>query len=470
MVRCNGDAERLEPMIVAVNPATGERDAEYAPLSSIQLEQRVARGAQASLEWKRTTATDRCAVVRRAAGLLRRDVERHASVITTEMGKLIEAARAEVLKCADTCDWYADHAPGFLAPDPMDAGDERAYVAYEPLGIVLAVMPWNFPFWQVVRFAAPALCAGNVALLKHASNVPGCALALERVFTDAGAPEGVFQTLLVETDAVAGLLADPRIAAATLTGSERAGRAVAEHAGRHLKKVVLELGGSDPFIVLPGTDLDTTVREAVRSRTINAGQSCIAAKRFIAHAELAAEFEQRFAAALSSLRIGSPLDRETEVGPLVSERAVDELHAQVDASVRAGARLVVGGRRLPGPGFYYAPTLLADAPSDTPAYRDELFGPVATLLVARDTDDAIRIANDTRFGLGASVWTRDLALAEQVARQIDAGNLFVNQIVASDPRFPFGGVKSSGYGRELGALGMREFMNIKTVRIRLTSD
>jgi len=455
--------------MAAVNPATGERGTEHEVHGPAQIEFRLARAAQAAPRWARTPLHDRLAVVRRAGELLERERDRYAALMTAEMGKLLTAARDEVTKCAHCCHWYADHAEAMLAPEPVAVEGERAWVAYEPLGIVLAVMPWNFPLWQVIRFAAPALSAGNVALLKHASNVPGCALALEALFREAGAPAGVFQTLLVGSEAVADLLADERVKAATLTGSEGAGRSIASEAGKQLKKTVLELGGSDPFIVMPSCDLEATVATAVRARTINNGQSCIAAKRFVVHREVAEAFTRGFVEQIAALRVGDPTDSATQVGPLVSQKAVADLDAQVQDSVRAGARLLTGGRVLDGPGFYYAPTVLADAPRESPAYREELFGPVASLFVVQDADEAIALANDTKFGLGCSVWTRDMAEAERFAREIEAGSVFVNQIVASDPRFPFGGVKASGYGRELSAIGMREFTNVKTVRVKLWS-
>jgi succinate-semialdehyde dehydrogenase/glutarate-semialdehyde dehydrogenase len=331
---------------------------------------------------------------------------------------------------------------------------------------VLAIMPWNFPFWQVIRFLAPALVAGNVGLLKHASNVPGCALELESLARRAGAPDGVFQTLLIGSDGVAALLADPRIAAATLTGSEGAGRSVARHAGEHLKKTVLELGGSDAFVVMPSADLGRAISTAVKARTINNGQSCIAAKRFIVHESIAERFLEGFAAGMQALRVGDPLDPKTQVGPLASARLAQELEAQVAESVAKGARLVCGGRRSGPESAFFPPTVLTDIPPESPAYRDELFGPVGCVFVARDVGDAIRIANDTRFGLGSSAWTNDAAERERFVRELDAGSVFVNDMVVSDPRFPFGGVKASGYGRELSDVGLREFTNVKTVRIR----
>ena len=357
----------------------------------------------------------------------------------------------------------------FLADEPIDVDGERSFVAYEPLGVVLAVMPWNFPFWQVIRFAAPALCAGNVGLLKHASNVPQCALALEDLFRRAGAPEGVFQTLLIGSDAVAAVLADPRVRAATLTGSEHAGSEVAAVAGKHIKKTVLELGGSDPFVVMPSADLERSVSMAVRARTINNGQSCIAAKRFIVHQDIYDGFEQRFVRQIQSLVVGDPMDERTDIGPLASKQIREDLDTQVRESARLGARVLTGGASVNGAGWYYQPTVLADIPRDAPAYTQELFGPVASLFRAADLDDAIRIANDSRFGLGAAAWTNDAREAERLVRELEAGTVFVNGMVASDPRFPFGGVKMSGYGRELSAVGMREFTNVKTVRISLTS-
>jgi succinate-semialdehyde dehydrogenase/glutarate-semialdehyde dehydrogenase len=386
--------------------------------------------------------------------------------MTAEMGKPIRAAIEEAAKCAFACRYYADHAPSFLTEERVEMEGEHSYVAFQPLGIILAIMPWNFPFWQVIRFAAPALCAGNVGLLKHASNVPQCALALEDLFRRAGAPDGVFQTLIVGSDAIARILADPRVAAATLTGSEPAGSDVAARAGSHIKKTVLELGGSDPFVVMPSADFESAVTTAVKARIINNGQSCIAAKRFIVHEGIADAFEKRFVQIMRALVVGDPTDERTDIGPLATAQIRDDLDRQVQESVRAGARLLTGGKVIPGSGFYYQPTVLADAPPGSPAYHEELFGPVATVLRARNIDDAIRLANDTRFGLGASAWTSDRDEARRFATELDAGLVFVNGMVASDPRFPFGGVKSSGYGRELGVVGIREFVNVKTVRMK----
>jgi succinate-semialdehyde dehydrogenase/glutarate-semialdehyde dehydrogenase len=453
--------------IASVNPATGERLREFAPLADNALDERLARAAAAFREWRARPIRERAAIVRRAADIFDNERAAFGTLMTLEMGKLFGAAQDEVAKCALACRFYAEHAERLLAPEFVPIEGERSYVAYQPLGAVLAVMPWNFPFWQVIRFAAPALTAGNVALLKHASNVPQCALAIEEIFSRAGAPEGVFQTLLVGSHAVARILADPRVAAATLTGSEGAGSSVASIAGRHIKKTVLELGGSDAFIVMPSADVALAADTAVRARVINSGQSCIAAKRFIVHRAIADDFERHFVAAMANLKVGDPMSPDTRVGPLASEQVVRDLEQQVDRTVRAGARVLTGGRRLGGPGWFYAPTVLADIPPDSPAHRDELFGPVASLFRVADADDAIRVANDTRFGLGSSAWSRDAAEIDRFAAELEAGTVSVNGMVASDPRFPFGGIKASGYGRELGTWGLREFTNVKTVRIKL---
>ncbi len=453
--------------IATINPATGEQVKTFPAHTAADIEARLARATAAARLWREARTADRARVVAAAGDLLDRDRDRYARLMTLEMGKRVSAARDEAAKCANTCRYYAEHAHTMLAAKHVAAEGEDARVELHPLGVVLAVMPWNFPFWQVIRFAAPALVAGNVGLLKHASNVPQCALALEELFTAAGAPPGVFQTLLMPGADVERVVADPRVAGVTLTGSEGAGSQVAQTAGRHLKKSVLELGGSDPFIVMPSADLAKAVEVAVRARTINNGQSCIAAKRFIVHADVAAEFTERFVNAMRSLVVGDPMDDATQVGPLCSAQALVDLEQQVNRTVALGARVLCGGARIDGPGFFFQPTVLADIPADAPASTDELFGPVAALFVARDFDDAIRIANGTRFGLGASAWTRDGTEAKRFARELDAGSVFVNAMVASDPRFPFGGVKASGYGRELGAFGLREFVNVKTVRVRL---
>jgi len=405
----------------------------------------------------------------RAAEILEREKQKLGQLMTLEMGKPIGAAVAEAEKCATACRYYARNAKRFLADEPVKVEDGKAWVAFQPLGVVLAIMPWNFPFWQVFRFAAPALMAGNVGILKHASNVPQCALAIEDVFRRAGFPEGAFQTLLIGTDLVEGIIADPRVAAVTLTGSEGAGRSVASIAGKNLKKSVVELGGSDPFVVMPSADLKTAVSTAVTARMINNGQSCIAAKRFIVHADIYKAFLEQFVSQVSALRVGDPMDEQTQIGPLATGAIRDELDAQVRASVTQGAKLLTGGKRLDRAGYFYAPTVLADIPPDSPAARDELFGPVASVFRAKNLDEAIALANGTSFGLGASAWTRDKKEQARFVEEIESGLLFINGMVASDPRLPFGGVKNSGFGRELGEFGIREFVNIKTVKIAKSS-
>ena len=400
----------------------------------------------------------------RAAGILEAEKRELGAVMTLEMGKPIAAAIAEAEKCASACRYYAANAERFLADTPVETDAGKSWVAFQPLGVVLAIMPWNFPFWQVFRFAAPALMAGNVGLLKHSSNVPQCALSIEDVFRRAGFVEGVFQTLLVGSDTVEKIIGDPRVAAVTLTGSEGAGRSVAAAAGKHLKKCVVELGGSDPFIVMPSADLEVAVSTAVTARMINNGQSCIAAKRFIVHDGVYEAFLKQFVARVSSIRVGDPMDEGTQLGPLATSNIRDELEEQVRASVSAGARILTGGSRLEREGYFYAPTVLVDIARESPAAQEELFGPVASVFRARDLDDAIAIANGTRFGLGASAWTRDRNEERRFIEEIESGLLFINGMVASDPRLPFGGVKSSGFGRELGEFGIREFVNIKTVK------
>ncbi len=451
--------------IQTVNPATGELIRSFPELTPDEIEEKLALAHRVAPVWRATPIEQRCEVVRRAGQILERRKQDYGRIMTLEMGKPIASAIAEAVKCATVCAYYAEHAPQFLADEPVAAKNERSFVAFEPLGVVLAVMPWNFPFWQVMRFAAPALCAGNVGLLKHASNVPECALALEQLFEEAGAPGGVFQTLLIGSGAVEGVLSDPRVAAATLTGSEGAGRSVASIAGQHIKKTVLELGGSDPFIVMPSADLDAAVQTAVTARTINNGQSCIAAKRFIVHDSIADRFIERFVERMRSLVVGDPMDEHTNIGPLATAQIRDDLHDQVLRSVNAGARLMLGGAPRGGAGYYYEPTVLADVPRHAAAMREETFGPVAAIARARDVDEAIAIANDTPFGLGAAAWTRDANEIERFARGLAAGCVFINGMVASDARFPFGGVKASGYGRELSGFGIREFVNIKSIRI-----
>jgi succinate-semialdehyde dehydrogenase / glutarate-semialdehyde dehydrogenase len=381
------------------------------------------------------------------------------------MGKLLGGAIGEIEKCARVCRFYAENAERFLEDEPVQTDAARSFVRYQPLGAVLAIMPWNFPFWQVFRFAAPALMAGNVGLLKHAANVPQCALAIEKIFCRAGFDEGVFQTLLIEAEQVEHLIVDPRVKAVTLTGSERAGSAVASAAAREIKKAVLELGGSDAFIVMPSADFKAALTTAVKARTINSGQSCIAAKRFFIADKVYDDFLRQFVERMRALKIGDPLDKTTEIGPLATEQILNGVHDQVQKSVAAGAKLLTGGNRIHGPGFFYEPTVLVNVPRKSPAYREEVFGPVASIFRVRDAADAIEIANDSPFGLGASAWTGDPTEKELFASELDAGVVFINGMVASDPRLPFGGVKRSGFGRELGAAGIREFTNIKTIWI-----
>jgi len=452
-------------MIATVNPATGEIVRRFEALTESQIEGQVARADRAFQSYRRTSLADRARWLTRAAEILEADRDRLGRIMTLEMGKPIAAARAEAAKCALACRYYVEHGAALLADEPVDMGSGRAFIKYQPIGAVLAVMPWNFPFWQVFRFAAPALMAGNVGLLKHASNVPQCALEIENVIRQAGFPDDVFQTLLIGSNAVARLIDDPRIKAITLTGSEPAGMQVAAQAGKQIKKTVLELGGSDPFVITPKADLDRAIRTAVEARCINNGQSCIAAKRFIVDTKIAAEFEERFAAAMAALKVGDPMDETVQLGPLSTPEMVSDLEKQVRCSVEMGARVLTGGKRIEGPGNFYPPTVLTDIPPQSPAYREELFGPVAVVLKANGIDDAIRLANDTDFGLGASAWTNDEAEQRRFIDELEAGMVFVNGMVASDPRVPFGGVKRSGYGRELSAYGLREFVNVKTVRV-----
>jgi len=452
-------------MIATVNPATGEIVREFDALDESQIEEKLARAERAYRSYRHTSFADRARWLSRAAEILEAERDQLGRLMTLEMGKPIGSARAEAAKCALACRYYVENGERLLADEPVDMGAGRAFIKYQPIGAVLAVMPWNFPFWQVFRFAAPALMAGNVGLLKHASNVPQCALAIEDVIRRAGFPADVFQTLLIGSRQVERLIDDPRVKAVTLTGSEPAGMQVASQAGKQIKKTVLELGGSDPFIITPKADLDRAIRTAVEARCINNGQSCIAAKRFIVDAKIADEFERRFAAGMAALKMGDPMEESTQLGPLSTQDMVEDLDKQVRCSLEMGARALTGGKRPDGPGNFYPATVLTDIPRNSPAYREELFGPVAVVLKANGIDEAICLANDSDFGLGASAWTNDQAEQRKFIDEIEAGMVFINGMVASDPRIPFGGIKRSGYGRELSAYGIREFVNIKTVRV-----
>jgi succinate-semialdehyde dehydrogenase/glutarate-semialdehyde dehydrogenase len=450
-------------MIQSVNPATSTVLRTFEALSADALEARLALSAEAARTYPQLRLDQRAFWMRRVALLLEAESEELAATMTAEMGKTLVASRAEVAKCAHCCRYYADHAAEILAPEHTPTEHAESYVRYDPLGVILAVMPWNFPLWQVIRFAAPALMAGNVALLKHATNVPQCALAIETLMRRAGFPRGVFQTLLLETPQVESVIADERIAAITVTGSEAAGRAVAAQAGWFLKKTVLELGGSDPFIVMPTADIITAVENAVSSRCLNNGQSCISAKRFIVHDAVYEAFTRRFVAGMAAQRVGDPTLPDTDIGPLATPRILELLQGQLDAAVAAGGKVLTGGVKHEGPGNYFAPTVLAEVPLSAAVSKEETFGPLAFLFRVSSLDEAIAVANDTPFGLGASCWTNDLTEQERLAADLQAGAVFFNANVASDPRLPFGGIKRSGYGRELSAVGMREFMNAKTV-------
>ena len=451
--------------IASINPTTGETLREFSALSAKQIEQKLQLAAGTFQTHRRTTFAERSRMMSRAAEILENEKQELGKLMTTEMGKPLKAAIGEAEKCAWVCRYYAENAERHLADEVVETNAKKSFVRFQPVGPVLAVMPWNFPFWQVFRFAAPALMAGNVGLLKHASNVPQCALAIEEIFRRAGFPEGVFQTLLVGSDAVEGILNDPRVVAATLTGSEPAGRSVASIAGKQIKKTVLELGGSDPFIVMPSADLQTAVTTAVKARTINNGQSCIAAKRFIVASDIYDEFERRYVGEMQSLRVGDPMDESTEIGPLATPQILNDLEEQVKKAVAAGARVLTGGKRPDRPGNFYEPTVLVDVDPRSPVSCEEIFGPVAMLFRVANIDEAISIANATQFGLGSAAWTNDANEQAKFIEEIEAGCVFINGMVASDPRLPFGGVKNSGYGRELAEFGIREFVNIKTVWI-----
>ena len=451
--------------IASINPATGEKLKEFSPFDDAEIERRLTAAEKAFRKYRRSTFTDRSVLLEAVAELLFQEKEKFAQIITLEMGKLFRASVEEIEKCARGCRFYAENGERFLEEEPAQTDAAESYVQYQPLGPVLAIMPWNFPFWQVFRFAAPALLAGNVGVLKHASNVPQCALAIEEIFCRAGFEKGVFQTLLIEPEQVEKVIVDPRVKAVTLTGSEKAGSAVASMAAREIKKSVLELGGSDAFIVMPSADFESALSTGVKARTINTGQSCIAAKRFIIADQIYDEFLNHFVERMRALKLGDPMDDGTEIGPLATEQILQGVHDQVQKSIAAGAKLLTGGNRIHGPGFFYEPTVLVDVPEESPAYREEVFGPVASIFRVRNAADAIELANDSAFGLGSSAWTNDPEEQKLFTSELERGMVFVNAMVASDPRLPFGGVKRSGFGRELGAAGIREFTNAKTIWI-----
>jgi succinate-semialdehyde dehydrogenase/glutarate-semialdehyde dehydrogenase len=452
--------------IATTNPATGEVIKTFTALTDAQVDEKIAKAAKTFGSFRKTPFADRARWMTKAGEILEAEKETLGKLMTLEMGKTLSSAIAEAQKCALACRYYADHAESFIKDEVIETTASKSYIHYQPLGVVLVVMPWNYPLWQVFRFIAPGLMAGNVGLLKHASNVPQSALKIEEIVTRAGFPEGVFQTLLIGASQVDRILHDPRVAAATLTGSEQAGIQVGISAAKRIKKVVLELGGSDPFIVMPSANLDDALATGVKARVLNNGQSCIAAKRFIVHEQIADQFEKEFVRRMEALQLGDPFDPKTDVGPLANADAVKDLDGDVQKSVRAGAKLLTGGSPCSGPGFFYPPTVLTNVPKDSPAYREEFFGPVASVFRVKNIDEAIAVANDVRFGLGASAWTNDPVERTRFINDLEAGMVFINQMVASDPRVPFGGVKASGHGRELGPYGIREFANAKTVWIK----
>jgi succinate-semialdehyde dehydrogenase / glutarate-semialdehyde dehydrogenase len=452
--------------IATVNPTTGELVKKFDALTDAQVDEKIAKAFKTFQSFRKTPVADRSRWMAKAAEILEKEKESIGKLMTLEMGKTLASAIAEAEKCALGCRYYAEHAAKFIEDEVIPTAASKSFIRYQPLGIVLAVMPWNFPFWQVFRFIAPGLMAGNVGLLKHSSNVPQCALKIEDVLLRAGFPEGVFQTLLIGSAQVDRILNDPRVAAATLTGSEQAGIQVGMSAAKRIKKVVLELGGSDPFIVMPSANLQEATTNAVKARVINNGQSCIAAKRFIVHEQIADAFEKEFVRQMESLKLGDPFDAKTEVGPLATPDAVKDIDTDVKKTIQAGAKLLTGGKPISGRGYFYEPTVLTNIPKESPAYKEEFFGPVASIFRVKNIDEAVNIANDSRFGLGASAWTNDPVERERFINDIESGLVFINQMVASDPRLPFGGVKASGHGRELGPYGIREFTNAKTVWIR----
>jgi len=457
-------------MIHSVNPATGQIVASFEEHGPDRIEQALQEAARAQRSWAEAPVAERVRLLTKAAGVLRTRKQDYATLITQEMGKPIAEAEAEIEKCAWNCDFYAEKAEEFLAPETVASNASESAVVFDPLGVILAIMPWNYPFWQLFRFLAPALAAGNGAVLKHASNVPRCALAIEEVLREAGAPQGLFHTLLIGPSAVEGVIADPRIAAVTLTGSTEVGSLVASQAGSLLKKQVLELGGSDPFIVLADADIKEAAAVATRGRFLNVGQSCIAAKRLIVEESVADAFAEALCSHVKALVVGDPMERNVTIGPMARGNLRDDLHSQIERSVQAGAELKLGGKPVDGPGFFYEPTVLDRVRPGMAAFDEETFGPAAAIIRVSDQDEAIRLANATEYGLGAALWTQDIDTGRRLSRRIEAGAVFINGMVASDPRLPFGGIKRSGYGRELGSFGIREFTNIKTVWIGPAQD
>lgn len=452
--------------IATINPATGETIQSFEPINANEINRKIALADTTYQSYRKTSMKQRSQWLNKAADILERNQVEYGQLMTLEMGKPIKSAIAEVRKCALVCRYYAENAPEFLKDVPATTDATASYVRYLPLGIILAVMPWNFPFWQVFRFAAPALMAGNVGVLKHASNVPQCALAIENIIKEAGFREGAFQTLLIGASQVEQVIKDHRVKAATLTGSEPAGASLASLAGNEIKKTVLELGGSDPFIVLESANIEEAVNTAVTARMLNNGQSCIAAKRFILMESIAEQFETQLLEKFKALKVGDPTDENTDIGPLATRSILEEIDQQVQASINKGAKVILGGKALESQGNYYPPTILTDIKPDCPAYLEEFFGPVASIYRVKSLDEAIELANVTSFGLGASGWTSNTEEAEQLINEVEAGCIFINGMVKSDPRFPFGGIKRSGYGRELGIQGIHEFVNIKTVWIK----